>query len=402
MTFEDKSLDIYLNEFAYTPEESLVEVADNLSLAKEDALLRIDNEFLIDCSSSVLGSSSPSSKRTSTELSDCESSKVRDYTKTEIDVEECNWDYALKVDSHSPLFSDGISPKDLLIKEENEGILPLSEFNFMITQNSPSLNSVIEPVTNADSLFTISGPQPLPQSHRHSSSHSYSHSETYSKKAIIVGDYVTKNVPGDGKFEKLIEDYLLPHCSFNYLSNKYFQNRKKEGAFGSNIIFDINSKSRIPRTKEEDPGRFSVTSGTDINFYEPSIFRCHLIEEFKRQGREGLCPYCKLSERTGDNVDGLFFNMNSSAYLHHVTKQHGVFSNGTEMPLPVAIGSIKETKQMKKGVRTNIVDAATCPFCQKKVKIQKLDDHNLDGHNRFLGYFRHLLVHNMRKKNKAQ
>lgn len=219
-------------------------------------------------------------------------------------------------------------------------------------------------------------------------------------KAYLDGDYIEKVTLGDAKYDEIIDEFLIPFCSFNYLTLDYFEDLQSEAKIDGREVFSTNYKSNIPRGPEEDPGRFCGNGRETINFYEPRVFRCHPVQEFHHQGRDGLCPYCKPDreyEGTSADLDRLFFNMNSSAYLHHVTKQHGVYSGGKEMPLPLEIGKIHESKKMKSGIRTIIVEAATCPICRQKIKIQRFDDPSLDGHNRFLGYFRHMLKHNKKK-----
>ena len=220
-------------------------------------------------------------------------------------------------------------------------------------------------------------------------------------RAVLGHEYLTEHLPNDdGVFETIVRQYLLPFCSFNYLNMAYFEVQQQLGRIDVSEIFEINHRSSIPECREDDPGRFNVIMPRNMNFYEPKVFWCQPDSEDKRRGRNGLCPYCKPNpdDRRLD-LSQMFFNMNTSAYLHHVTKQHGVYSNGTEMPLPAAIGSVLETKDMKSGRKCLLVDAVTCPVCHQMIKIQKLSDPSLVGRNRFLAYFRHMLTHNMKKKN---
>lgn len=215
-------------------------------------------------------------------------------------------------------------------------------------------------------------------------------------KACLVDDYIHQYHPGDDTFKSVIQDELVPYCRLNYLGIDYFL--QHPDISGVNDVdgysYEINHRSNVPKRPEDDIGRFN---NSPVNFYEPRVLRVHKAKDLKRQGREGLCPFCELpSDPTTDDISLLFYNLNSSAYLHHVTKQHGVYSNGSEMPVPAIIGTHKEVRPMKTSTRVSLVDVVTCPVCYEKVKIQPSDG---DGHNRFLGYFRHMLKHNMKKNN---
>lgn len=220
-------------------------------------------------------------------------------------------------------------------------------------------------------------------------------------KAFLSDEYLTSHLPNDdGVYETIVRQYLLPFCSFNYLGLEFFKRQKQLGTIDTTEEFELNYRSTIPECRDDDPGRFHEVLPRNMNFYEPKVFWCHQNSSNRRRGRNGLCPYCRINQSGHRlDLDRLFFNMNTSAYLHHVTKQHGIYSNGTEMPLPSAIGNVLEIKEMKSGRKCGLVDAVTCPICHEMVKIQRLNDPTLIGQNHFLAYFRHMLTHNKKKKN---
>ncbi|KAH3666236.1 hypothetical protein OGAPHI_004425 [Ogataea philodendri] len=213
------------------------------------------------------------------------------------------------------------------------------------------------------------------------------------RKSFLVEDFVNIFRRGDPEYTAMINMHLVPYCSLNKLTPELFVNRLQYGE--DNMWgYEINKKSNIT---SNEIVRFG--NNDHINFYEPRVFRfLRSHHNSKRHKREGLCSFCKPTEQDSeDNFDGLFFDLNSSGYLHHLTKQHGVFSNGSEMPLPTMIGLHPELKNNKNSYKIDHVYVAVCPICNEKVKVQDLSADNQATGNKFLAYFRHMLTHNVKK-----
>ncbi|ODV88211.1 hypothetical protein CANARDRAFT_5510 [[Candida] arabinofermentans NRRL YB-2248] len=178
-------------------------------------------------------------------------------------------------------------------------------------------------------------------------------------------------------YEKLIQKYFHKYTTPNNLTVDDFED-DDTFCYESNKL----APKLIPTRKEKK------TLG--VNFYEPLVFRAFksLKQNNKKYPRFGLCPYC---------TEINFLDMNSSSYLHHVTKHHACYSNGAEMAYPSALGVVTEYK-MRKGSdepSQRIVDAIQCPTCLIPVKINPLKNGS-EGH-KFLAFFRHCLSHKQRK-----
>lgn len=171
---------------------------------------------------------------------------------------------------------------------------------------------------------------------------------------------------------------LLPFITPNGLSLEDFED-DAEYVYKSNRLQPMNKL----------PARYS---GIHANYYEPLVVR-YRRSEIKNEicgDGEGLCPYCAINGKVP-----LFYDRKDSNYLHHVSKLHGVYSNGNEMSFPSNIGVCIESKTLKtKGKISTPVNAAKCIKCGKIIKIQPF---NGNISNKFLAYFRHMLTHNQRK-----
>ncbi|KAG7722256.1 hypothetical protein KL949_000691 [Ogataea haglerorum] len=213
------------------------------------------------------------------------------------------------------------------------------------------------------------------------------------RKSTLVEDFIRVFEKGDPEYMTMINMHLIPYCSLNELSPELFVGHLQL-KMDHPWAYEINKKSNITSNQLV---RFANTE--NVNFYEPRVFRyLRSKNTCKRHKREGLCSFCKPTKQDYQNdFDNLFFDLNSSGYLHHLTKQHGVFSNGSEMPLPKLIGLHPELKSNKSSAKIGHVYAAVCPICNAKVKVQDLSPESQISGNRFLAYFRHMLTHNVKK-----
>ncbi|KAG7895980.1 hypothetical protein KL936_000688 [Ogataea polymorpha] len=213
------------------------------------------------------------------------------------------------------------------------------------------------------------------------------------RKSTLVEDFVSVFEKGEPEYREIINMHLIPYCSLNELDPDLFVSRlqyKRDHSWA----YEINKKSNITSNRLV---RFA--NHDNVNFYEPRVFRyLRTKNTCKRHKREGLCSFCKPTKQDFQNdFNNLFFDLNSSGYLHHLTKQHGVFSNGSEMPLPKLIGLHPELKSNKNSAKIGHVYVAVCPICNEKVKVQDLSPESKVSGNRFLAYFRHMLTHNVKK-----
>ncbi|KAG7842359.1 hypothetical protein KL942_001097 [Ogataea angusta] len=213
------------------------------------------------------------------------------------------------------------------------------------------------------------------------------------RKSTLVNDFISVFEKGRPEYTEMINMHLIPYCSLNELNPELFVGHlqyKKDHPWA----YEINKKSNITSNQLV---RFA--NNDNVNLYEPRVFRYLRTKNTgKRHKREGLCSFCKPTKQDFHNdFNSLFFDLNSSGYLHHLTKQHGVFSNGSEMPLPKLIGLHPELKSNKNSARIGHVYVAVCPICNEKVKVQDLSPESQVSGNRFLAYFRHMLTHNVKK-----
>lgn len=121
---------------------------------------------------------------------------------------------------------------------------------------------------------------------------------------------------------------------------------------------------------------YQISPKASTNGYEPIILRRDLANP--KAGPSGLCPYCEEPK---------FLLINTSAYLHHLTVNHGVFSNGDLIPEP---GIGVENCLMNSG-RVEEIEHFYCPYkCDlrlirmKKMNIKRPND------NRYRVYLRHV------------
>ncbi|KAH3671721.1 hypothetical protein OGAPHI_000426 [Ogataea philodendri] len=200
------------------------------------------------------------------------------------------------------------------------------------------------------------------------------------KKTKYSGLQTIFNETDPDKLNHWLDLHFNPYIQPNGITFNYFRKVSNEDEY----IY-----KRNPKAEFFLPPRYS---SSNANYYEPLVVRYKKSHQERGQGDgEGLCPYCK-----SDDINDLFFERKDSNYLHHVTKLHGVYSNGMEMPFPSLIGEALEIKRLKTRGRTERkVHSVECEKCHETIKIQQLDCEK-EG-NKFLAYFRHMLVHNEKK-----
>lgn len=123
--------------------------------------------------------------------------------------------------------------------------------------------------------------------------------------------------------------------------------------------------------------------GQKQNFYNSFVYRHRVSSNGKDVEKQFLCPYCPFSKDMA--LDTIFHTASTAAYQHHVCKDHGVYTTGYEMPLPV-IGKINDEP------------VAYCTECEHAHKIV-LDTEKDDLQNCLIAHFRHCFVeHNLKRQ----
>lgn len=220
---------------------------------------------------------------------------------------------------------------------------------------------------------------------------------------VSIGSSVYTIVPeSEWKINYML--YLIPN---GYVSSVFLVSFLKSMVDDVWVYYDnINEQPHFALTNAKLPFRYC---NQVANYYEPFIIREKrkdgriLTKEEKRarsdrrsRGKskddslfhiEALCPYCPIKFDNVNKFDDYFYGRNDSDYLHHVTKHHGVYSDGSEHALPDLV----------------LLDGrgrfyAHCEECEELVKIKDPTGEEIVG-NRFLGYLRHCLKHRNRCKN---
>lgn len=171
------------------------------------------------------------------------------------------------------------------------------------------------------------------------------------------------------QFTNNVVPALLP----NYVDITFFKNLQGEDGWN----YEKNTKRHQP----------SVSlalrwCGQELNFYDPFVVRYKIDDKGKRYNKQAMCPYCPVY--SGLDLDIIFHTTQDSLYMHHVCKDHGVYSTGYEVSPPL-IG-LKDS---------NIV--AYCTECDEICKIGYVGS-GID--NCLIGYFRHAFVSHNRKRQK--
>ena len=122
--------------------------------------------------------------------------------------------------------------------------------------------------------------------------------------------------------------------------------------------------------------------GQELNFYDPFIIRYQVDETGKQTNKQALCPYCPVE--TDMDLDNIFHTTQDSLYMHHVCKDHGVYSTGYEMSPPLLAFE-------------NGTPVAFCTECEETCKIVGLGS-GVD--NCMISYFRHAFISHNKKKQK--
>lgn len=231
--------------------------------------------------------------------------------------------------------------------------------------------------------------------------------------AMLNGPETAGKVSIDGQVYTIVPDsewknnymmYLIPN---GYISSVFLVSFQKSMVDDVWVYYDnINEQPHFALTNSKLPLRYC---GQIANYYEPFIIRekrkdgRKLTKEEKRarserrsRGKskddslfhiEALCPYCPIKFDNVNKFDDYFYGRNDSDYLHHVTKHHGVYSDGSEQALPDVVVLDDRGRYY-----------AHCEECELLIKIKNPTGEEIVG-NRFLGYLRHCLKHRNRCKN---
>ena len=184
-------------------------------------------------------------------------------------------------------------------------------------------------------------------------------------------------------FSKRIVFSLLP----NYVEIGAFMKEQNVNGW----IYELNGKATSPK--------FALRwCSQKLNFYTASVTRYQVDRSGKKGNRQALCPYCPYSE--GMNLSTIFYGTTDSAYMHHITKDHGVYSSGYEMPIPVVCENILNNDHNgKHGQRYGIF----CTQCRKVVSnISEADAKKITQNNFLISYYRHCFEeHNIKKQSRS-
>lgn len=220
---------------------------------------------------------------------------------------------------------------------------------------------------------------------------------------VAIGSFKYTIVP-ESEWKSNYMLYLIPN---GYVSSVFLVSFVKSMVDDVWVYYDnINEQPHFNLNNAKLPFRYCDQIA---NYYEPFIIRekrkdgRRLTKEEKRvrsdrrrKGKskddsffqiEALCPYCPIKFDNVNKFDDYFYGRNDSDYLHHVTKHHGVYSDGSEHALPDLVVLDDRGRFY-----------AHCEECEELVKIKDPTGEEIVG-NRFLGYLRHCLKHRNRCKN---
>ncbi|ANZ75423.1 BA75_02587T0 [Komagataella pastoris] len=155
--------------------------------------------------------------------------------------------------------------------------------------------------------------------------------------------------------------------------------------------------------KEESKFCYVAQNQGYLTTYSPRVYR---TPKNNKNGTQGMCPYCVFDCSDIDEQNSLFFGMKDSSYVHHLGKNHGIYSDGSVMPDPMFIipnFAFTEAKRGKKKkcqgsseTKTVIANGAICPnpLCVEgntHIIPIKLGDQMQSSRssNKFLAYLRH-------------
>ncbi|KAG0683845.1 hypothetical protein C6P40_005280 [Pichia californica] len=166
----------------------------------------------------------------------------------------------------------------------------------------------------------------------------------------------------------------MPALIPNNLTINFF--KKYQGI--DNWCYQANTK----RNEAKLPLRWC---GQEMNFYETFVTR-HKVDEYgKITQKQALCPYCPI-ESESVNLDHHFHSTQDSLYMHHVCKDHGVYSTGYELSPPLI-------------AYDNKIPIAVCTECGEKCKMFNV---GTGMENCMIAYFRHAFnTHNKKRHNRS-
>lgn len=245
--------------------------------------------------------------------------------------------------------------------------------------------------------------------------------EVIEEKEFLFQNEIFRIVP-ESVWKPHFFSFQLPnHCNTTTEFDQLFEYDKTKGDW---LYFqNLQGQPMLSLWRKELPMRHCKQIG---NFYEPYIIRerrkdgkLMTLEEIELRIRshkeeskrkddstyyvEALCPYCFIDREhvvkrmksavrpnTVAAIDDYFYGRNNSEYLHHVTKHHGVYSDGTEHDLPKLVIADKKGRYF-----------TYCELCNEIIKIKKIanNDDNFVSSHKFLSYLRHCLKHSNHSKN---
>lgn len=147
---------------------------------------------------------------------------------------------------------------------------------------------------------------------------------------MINSEYFKASFEKYDEIFKSLEMQHLPISDYSEFMDHLIPNNVTIDNF-KNIDNHCNWKYvRNPKRKEIIiPHRWQNLSG---DFYQPFVLRYKIsIITGERLNTEALCPYCPC---THGKYNSNFHSIKNADYLHHVTKTHMVYSNGTEIEIP--------------------------------------------------------------------
>lgn len=187
---------------------------------------------------------------------------------------------------------------------------------------------------------------------------------------------------------KLLTKKMVASLLPNYITIESFAEEQNINGW----IYEQNGKNTPPKLALR-------WCGQRLNFYTASVTRYQVDQSGKRGNRQALCPYCPYSK--GMNLSTIFYGTTDSAYMHHLTKDHGVYSAGYEMPIPVVCQSAHVHEHAHDNEHQNF--GVFCTKCRKVVSnISMADAKKVDLNNCLISYNRHCFEeHNIKKQNRS-
>ncbi|ODV84087.1 hypothetical protein CANARDRAFT_29533 [[Candida] arabinofermentans NRRL YB-2248] len=256
--------------------------------------------------------------------------------------------------------------------------------------------------------------------------------EAEAEAEVEITKVVKEKKPvNSNKFDKIHEYYseedhkkwLASHIEDNLTLNNINYNKFTKGFTVGRDVYNVTKfdKSFLYASNSSRTGIYKRHDNLTFNFYEPLVYRYRTVEKkasksssssphydrkgnikheetkYKKVDVEHMCPYCPCKD---GNLDDLFHTTKDSSYLHHVTLQHGVYSNGVEMELP-RLGQAYASRTLKtKGeMQTLFKSCAECAKCGEVINVKGFEGDDCgENRNKLLNYYRHMLTHKQGKK----